>query len=225
MAIETLEEVRARVFAMPKPKCPACGQEMSIYEVPPINFSDGLGWGEPYLFVCFNDECPLYQSGWEHIQENYAHTASYRQMCYPSSGVFEVMTVFGHDGGKGQIMDDVARRAEEALKENIKRGFNLLAQAYVDKDGVVVLRLLMDPTEPVRVRIKAAEMIGDIGELEAIEPVRNLRVGNEKLQEAIDSAVQHIHDRFFTRECPYCAEIIKRRAKVCKHCGREVAGA
>jgi len=138
--------------------------------------------------------------------------------------VFEVMTVFGHDGGKAQIMDDEARRAEEALKESIKRGFNLLAQAYVDKDGVVALRLLMDPTEPVRVRIKAAEMIGDIGELEAIEPVRNLRVGNEKLQDAINAAVRHIHDRFFTRECPYCAEIIKRRAKVCKHCGREVAG-
>ncbi len=224
MAFETLEEVRQKVFSMTKPQCPACGQEMTIYEVPPINFSDGLGWGEPYLFVCFNDECPLYKGGWDHINETYAHNASYRQMCYPSSGVFEVMPVFGPEGGKGQIIDDEVRAAEEALKENIKRGFNLLAQCYVEKDGVTVLRLLMDPTEPVRVRLKAAEMIGDIGELEAIEPIRNLRVGNEKLQEAVAGAVTHIHERFFTRECPFCAEIIKRRAQVCKHCGKDVAG-
>jgi HEAT repeat protein len=94
----------------------------------------------------------------------------------------------------------------------------------VDKDGVTVLRLLTDSTEPVRVRLKAAEMIGDIGELEAIDPIRNLSFGNEKLQEAVDSAVKHIHERFFTRECPFCAEIIKRRAKVCKHCGKDVSG-
>jgi rRNA maturation endonuclease Nob1 len=23
-------------------------------------------------------------------------------------------------------------------------------------------------------------------------------------------------------ECPYCAEIIKSQAKVCKHCGKEI---
>lgn len=33
------------------------------------------------------------------------------------------------------------------------------------------MRLLLDATEPARVRAKAAEMIGDIGSLEAIEPV------------------------------------------------------
>ncbi|HHC25399.1 MAG TPA: zinc ribbon domain-containing protein, partial [Desulfobacterales bacterium] len=24
--------------------------------------------------------------------------------------------------------------------------------------------------------------------------------------------------------CPFCAEIIKNQAKLCKHCGKEVAG-
>ncbi|RLC31553.1 MAG: zinc ribbon domain-containing protein, partial [Deltaproteobacteria bacterium] len=33
-----------------------------------------------------------------------------------------------------------------------------------------------------------------------------------------------IHDRHFTRECPFCAEIIKKRAKLCKHCNQDVAG-
>ncbi|MCI5120103.1 MAG: zinc ribbon domain-containing protein, partial [Candidatus Electrothrix sp. AUS4] len=26
----------------------------------------------------------------------------------------------------------------------------------------------------------------------------------------------------FLRECPYCAELIKARAKVCKHCSKEL---
>ena len=67
-------------------------------------------------------------------------------------------------------------------------------------------------------------MIGDFGELEAIEPIRNTRFGNQKLQDKVNGAVDKIHERFFTRECPFCAEIIKRRAKVCKHCGKEVSG-
>ena len=110
------------------------------------------------------------------------------------------------------------------LKQNIKKGFSILADCYVNNDGVSILRLLMDPTEPVRVRVKAAEMIGDIGELEAIEPIRNLKVGSPILQNQVDAAVKNIHERFYTRECPFCAEIIKRRAKVCKHCGNDVAG-
>jgi len=37
--------------------------------------------------------------------------------------------------------------------------------------------------------------------------------------------VARIHERHFTRECPFCAEVIKRRAKICKHCGKDVTGA
>jgi hypothetical protein len=40
----------------------------------------------------------------------------------------------------------------------------------------------------------------------------------------VDASIKKIHERNFTRECPFCAEIIKQRAKVCKHCNREVAG-
>jgi hypothetical protein len=86
-----------------------------------------------------------------------------------------------------------------------------------------MMRLLLDPTEPARVRLKAAEMIGDLGEVESIEPLRNVRFGNELIQKKVDEAVAKIHERHFTRECPFCAEIIKRRANVCKHCGKEVA--
>lgn len=224
MAFETKEQVLEKILSQEKPKCPHCSEEMNIWEVPPITFSDGLGWGTPYLFICFNDDCPLYNQGWENMKDNYAQTASYRCMNYPGTEQFELIPVFSPMGAKGQIIDDAAVAAEEALKESIKKGFSILADCFVNQDGPTVLKMVLDPTEPMRVRVKAAEMIGDIGETDAIEPLRNLKVGNQVLEKKLEDSVKKIHDRFYTRECPFCAEIIKKRAKICKHCDREVAG-
>jgi hypothetical protein len=224
MAFETREQVLERVMEMAKPRCPHCDVEMTLWEVPPINFSDGLGWGEPFLFVCFNEECPSYVNGWKHLEETYSHRASYRCMNYPGTDVFEFMPVFSPQGGTGQMIDDQVLIQQEALKEATKKGFSILATCFVEKDGPAILRLLLDPTEPARVRMKAAEMLGDIGELEVVEPLRSFKVGNDLIQEKVDESVAKIHARFFTRECPFCAEIIKQRAKTCKHCGKEVAG-
>jgi hypothetical protein len=99
-----------------------------------------------------------------------------------------------------------------------------LADYYTTKDGPAILQLLQDPLEPPRVRLKAAEMIGDIGEIEAIEPMRNMRFASEILQNKVEEAVAKIHARHFTRECPFCAEIVKQRAQICKHCGKDIAG-
>ena len=224
MAIETRQEYLERVLAMEKPHCPHCGEEMKLWEVPPINFSDGLGWGSPYLFLCFNDDCGLFKQGWKDMEENFAHRASMRCINYPGTEQFECIPVFSAVGGSGQIIDDQALVEQEMIKEQTKKGFSILADCYTNKDGVTVVHLLSDGSEPMRVRIKAAEMIGDIGEVEAIEPLRCMRSGNQSLQKAIDEAIAKIHKRFFTRECPFCAEIIKKRANICKHCNKEVAG-
>jgi len=224
MAFETKEEVLEKILSQKKPLCKECGQEMSLWEVPPVNFSDGLGWGTPYLYVCFNDECPLYKKGWEDMKENYSQHASYRCMCYPGTEQYELMPVFSPMGGQGQIITEEAMLQEEMLKQAIKKGFSILAQCYVDKDAEAVLRIVLDATEPARVRLKAAEMMGDIGETDAIEPLSNLKVGNRLIEKQLAESIQKIHERFFTRECPFCAEIIKRRAKICKHCGKDVAG-
>jgi len=224
MAIETKEQVFEKVISQKKPLCPHCKKEMSIYEVPPVTFSDGLGWGTPYLFLCFNDDCSLYKQGWENLKENYNQTASYRCMNYPGTDTFELMPVFSPMGATGQIIDDKVVAAEEALKEATKKGFLILADCYTSKDSPAVLRLLVDPTEPAKVRLKAAEMLGDIGELEAVDALRNLKVGNDLIEKEIDKSVKKIHERHFTRDCPFCAEMIKKKAKICKHCQREVAG-
>lgn len=222
--METKQQYLERVLEMEKPVCPHCNQEMNLWEVPPVTFSDGLGWGSPYLFICFNDECSLYTEGWETLEENYAQKASMRCFNYPGSDQFECMPVFSPLGAQGQVIDDQVLAEQEMLEANIKKGFSILADCYVNKDGVTAMRLLSDPCEPARVRIKAAEMVGDLSTVEAIEALRCMRAGNQLLQKAIDDAVSKIHERFFTRECPFCAEIIKKRAKICKHCNKEVAG-
>ncbi|RJQ58692.1 MAG: zinc ribbon domain-containing protein [Desulfobacteraceae bacterium] len=223
MAFETKEEILEKILSQERPNCPHCDVEMNIWEVPPVSFSDGLGWGVPYLFICFNDECPMYLQGWENLRENYGRNASYRCMRYPGSDQFECLPVFSPVGASGQIVDEEIIAREEASKEAIKQGFVKLAECYTGKDSEAVLSLLLDARQPQKVRIKAAEMIGDIGEVEAVEPLRNHKFGNQALQSSADDSIKKIHERFFTRECPFCAEIIKKRAKVCKHCGKEVA--
>ena len=224
MAFETKEQVFEKIISGKKPSCPHCKVEMSIWEVPQIAFGDGLGWGVPYLFVCFNDDCPLYLNGWENIKEQYAHNASYRCMCYPGTEQYECMPVFSPMGGSGQIIDDQVQMEREMLKEAIKKGFSILAECYVSKDSPVALKMVLDATEPMRVRLKAAEIIGDIGESDAIDPLRNLKLGSEILEGEVDAAIKKIHGRYFTKECPFCAEIIKKKAGICKHCGREISG-
>lgn len=224
MAFETKEQILEKLIDEEKPKCPHCHQEMSLWEVPPMNFSDGLGWGTPYLYVCFNDECSLYKEGWENMRENFGRNSSYRCMQYPGQNNWECMPVFSPEGASGQVIDSEVVLQQEMLKEATKKGFSILADCYNNKDGVTVLRLLTDVTEPMRVRVKAAEMMGDIGTVEAIDPLSGLKFGNSILQEKVTASIKKIHERHFTRECPFCAEIIKQRAKVCKHCGKDVAG-
>lgn len=224
MAFETKEEILEKILSQTKPECPYCGKEMNLWEPPSIPVGDGLGWGAPYLFLCFNDECSLYKEGWDNIEQNYGHVASYRCMCYPGTDQFECMPVFSKYGGTDQIIDEQVMIEQDILKENIKKGFSILAGCYTAKDYVTVLRLLLDSAEPSRVRLKAAEMIGDIGTEDVIEPIRNVKFANATIQKKVDESIKKIHDKNFTRECPFCAEIIKKRAKICKHCGKEVGG-
>lgn len=224
MAFETKEQVFEKIAAQDRPACPHCGETMNLWEVPPVPCDDGLGWGSPYLYMCFNDDCPLYVEGWKNIEENYGRTASYRCMCYPDSLKCECMSVFGPFGGKGQIVDEEALARQEEIEKRIKTGMEELAACQAAGDGKRVLQILLDATAPPRLRNHAAELIGELGDVEVIDTLRSTPFDNDIIGKKIAAAVKRIHERFFTRECPFCAEIVKSRAKVCKHCSREVAG-
>lgn len=79
------------------PDCPHCGTVMMEYELPPFNFSDGLGWGTTFLWICPNDECPIFRKGFEHTVKNYGQTSSMRSIIEPDSGAQSVIPAFTLD--------------------------------------------------------------------------------------------------------------------------------
>ncbi len=223
MTFETKQELLHQYMEMEKPVCPHCSMEMTLWEVPQIAIGDGLGWGSPYLFVCFNDECPSYKSGWDHLKETMEHQASYRCFQQPGTTNFEYMPVFSPEGGTGQILDDVALMEREAVKEATRQGFSVLTDFYISKDWDEIMKMLLDPVQPPKVRLKAAEMVGELGDADAVIHLVNRNFPGPVLQDAVNKTIEQLHERHYTRECPFCAEIIKKRATVCRHCNREIS--
>ncbi len=130
------------------------------------------------------------------------------------------MAIFSQSGATGQIIDDeIATVKLQALKTTIERKISFLEDCYAANDWQTVLKVLLDPIEQDVIRIKAADLIGEIGTTEAIEPIRNKTLGNGFLSKKIEESLRKIHEKFSTRECPFCMEIIRKRANVCKHCG------
>ena len=222
MTFETKDELLEKYIKMDKPHCPDCNTEMTLWEVPSINFSDGLGWGTPYLFVCFNDDCSSYKQGWEHMDETMSTRASYRCYVEPGRDNFEYMPVFSPMGAQGGKLDNEILIREEAKKELLKQTFSILTDYYMSKDWDEILKICLDSKIPPRARLKAAEMVGELGEIEAVEHLANHKFPTPVLQESVANAITQLHEKHFTRECPFCAEIIKKRAKLCKHCNQEV---
>src|SRR3989339_1624 len=225
MAFETKEELLEKYIKMEKPHCPHCDKAMSLWEVPPINFSDGLGWGSPYLFICFNDDCPSYKKGWDHLEETMEAPASYRCINEPGQKNFEYMPVFSPIGAQGGILDDEVLIREEARKELMKKTFSIMTDYYISKDWDEILKICLNPNIPAKARLKAAEMVGELGGVEASDHLVNHKFPTTGIQAGVSKAIEQLHERHYTRECPYCAEIIKKRATVCKHCNREVTSA
>ena len=155
------------------------------------------------------------------MQETMETMASYRCMQEPGSDHFEYMPVFSPMGGRGQELTDAVLLDQQAKKEAAVQGFSMLTDHYMAKEWDELLKMALDPKWPGKVRLKAVEMVEELAEAEAIEHLVNHKFP-PVLQERVDNAVAKLHERLFTKECPYCAEIIKKRAKVCKHCSKDL---
>jgi hypothetical protein len=218
----TREDVYNKMVHEERPACPHCGQEMVIWECPPISFSDGLGWGTPYLYVCFNNDCPLFLEGWKNVMDHYATAASYRCICDPMSGVMDSMVVYSREGASGSVIDEEVRAREEARKAAEKKDMEALNAHFETRDVNAILEVLLAEDTPPPVGFRAAELIGEIGDLEVVEPIRNHVFKNDRVKAKADAGIDLIHKKHYTKECPFCAEIIKARAVVCKHCGKNL---
>ena len=82
------------------PLCPHCGQEMKKWKVPIAST-----WANEFFYVCFNDECPYFVKGWEHIWEQQATKASYRCRLDPDTGKYGPIPVWSYDALKDDIIE------------------------------------------------------------------------------------------------------------------------
>lgn len=79
------------------PDCPHCGTKMMEYELPPFAFSDGLGWGTSFLWICPSDQCPVFRKGFDHTIKHYGQTSSMRSIIEPDTGAESVIPAFTLD--------------------------------------------------------------------------------------------------------------------------------
>ena len=85
---------------MQHPVCPHCAEELKAFSLP-----DNTGYQGDFQLACFNDECPYYQRGWEHMVEHYAVKASYRYRVDPTNGKPSPLAVWSPDALKDRILD------------------------------------------------------------------------------------------------------------------------
>ena len=83
--------------------CPHCGSGLKKWQVP-----EGSTWSEEFFYVCFNDECPYYQKGWEWMKEQYNQVASYRYMVNPTTGASSQIPVWSDSATRGMIVEEEA---------------------------------------------------------------------------------------------------------------------
>lgn len=202
--------------------CPHCKQTLSLCEAPPIHVGDGLGWGSDVLFICLNDGCSLFLNGWDKIEAQYGHHASYRYMELPGSPEGNCMMVGNADAFKACIIDKEELKNQNARYRQEKEATKQLENCVAEKNIKPVMTLLLDEGASKTVRIKALDYLPELNDLTCIDPLRNHTFRDPALEQKVNAAITELLKSNFKKECPHCLEIVKAQAKKCMHCKEEL---
>ncbi len=82
---------------------------MLLWESPPDS-----SWGGAVHRVCFDDDCPYYVAGWDHMMENYEVKASYRYMVDPKTGNAKPLPVWSPEAHRNFIVEEPGGGEEHA---------------------------------------------------------------------------------------------------------------
>ena len=223
--VVTKADVYEKVIFADRPLCPHCGKEMNISECADTGLSCGSGWGTPYLFICFNDKCPAFVNGWETMKKDYGRKCSYRCISFPNSQNTEMMMVSSYADGKADIIDDEVIAADRDRGTAADPAVQELVGCFESKDLKALLSNLLDQRVYYKLRLKSAELIGELGLVEAIEPLRSHKFNDQRIVTKVRDAIKRIHEIAGTQECPYCCEVIDRHATICSECARDLSTA
>ncbi|MFP3869342.1 MAG: ogr/Delta-like zinc finger family protein [Syntrophobacteria bacterium] len=82
------------------PVCPHCAKKMKKWKIPTQST-----WPYEFFYVCFNDECPYFVHGWEHMWAQQQTRASYRCRLDPDTGRCMPLPVWSQDALKDDIIE------------------------------------------------------------------------------------------------------------------------
>ncbi len=203
--------------------CPHCETKLSPCEVPPFHIGDGLGWGTEVFFVCLNDECPPFVKGWAHIEAQFGHVGSYRYMRLPNETKGDTMMVGNKMAFTGSILDpDVILAANSRHQQEIAWVAEF-DQSVIDKNTAPALGVLVDAKANKNHRKTACDILLKIGDISAYDTAASLTDLNPETENKVNILKKELLKKNFMRECPDCAEIVKAKASVCKHCKKNLA--
>lgn len=202
--------------------CPACKERLSCCEAPPVHVGDGLGWGSEVMFICLNDNCPTFVNGWEYVEEQYGHSGSYRYMELPGQSKGEVMMVGSKQAFTGCIINPEELMAQNKRYQAEKEALQQLDSSVAEKNTQPALQLILDELAALNGREKACDILFEINDLSCIDALRNHSFGNYDIEQKVNMTITELLKANFKKECPYCAEIIKKQAKVCMHCSKDL---
>ena len=80
---EDMDERKCRIKATLQ--CPHCGEKLKKWAVPDNPFE--VTWDNEFMYICFNDRCPYYVRGWDHMSKEGNRGVSYRLMYHPEKDV------------------------------------------------------------------------------------------------------------------------------------------
>jgi len=198
--------------------CPHCKGKMDCCEAPQFHVGDGLGWGSDVLFICLNDSCPLFVEGWDRIDQQYGHSASYRYMELPGSKESNLMMVGNEMAFKGSIIDPEALRKQNTRYQRELEAIAALDNCVEKNDLEPAMTLILDEGANKAQRKRAISLLPKLNDLKCIDPIRNHSFRDSSLEQEVNMVITQLLQKNFVKECPYCYEIIKSHAKKCMHC-------
>jgi hypothetical protein len=198
--------------------CPHCKQPLSCCEAPPIHVGDGLGWGSDILFICLNDACPPFLKGWDKIEAQHGHHASYRYMELPGSPEGNYMMVGNADAFKACIIDREELKNQNARYRQEKEATERLKTCVAEKNLQPVMTLVLDEGATKNTRVSAVGYLLELNDLSCVDALRNHTFRDPAIEHKVNQAITEMLKRNFKKECPHCLEIVKAQAKKCMHC-------
>jgi hypothetical protein len=135
-----------------------------------------------------------------------------------------IMAADGIGGSRLELIEVEEGYSKIRIKH---RGFwNALASGWVGEKDILVSHISSIAWAPSRGRIQFSFLGSDDSLPVALVNFDDTQEkAFEEIKKAIEQKMAECSSKITadTRLCPYCAEVIKKAAIVCKHCGRDVA--